>query len=461
MCIPGIHEISTFCCSVGKLANCDAEGFCQTWINYIEESIIGSLLRCFGHLCVAVFLKINRLSCDVQLEEACKIFKGFVRALCRAPFGGGILCEVPVFKIIDAFGKSFGDFVVGWGDSKAFKSKWTKTFMKYGDLRKTFTQFTLAVVGVGIGFGSHYLAPFLERFVGIEWSYFLCSLLLNFGGNIFCQLALQLALQFALAIGLPAEKCKFFDFGQLVAAVLRGVIGGYLVELAIKIPGNTATDVETGCVVGVDVEIFTSVEFGVADVDAGLDVVDEAPNPTHADTNVDTPDADSNSLKSIHSQLSEEDETKSKLRKLRRQKRHKKNKKALVSLDKLIDGVDDLDDLNFGDAGKDIIRMVEDGKEWIDVVVNALSDKFKTGYAARVIPLLANNGLEAKKAKKIVKAFMGLEILEDKLASGRSRHKLEKEKIEKIRDLKKFFNAIEDELEYDSASDSENCELAD
>lgn len=458
MCIPGVHEISTFCCSVGKLANCcDTEGFCQAWINYFEESIIGSLLRCFGHLCVAVFLKINRLSCDVQLEEACKIFKGFVRALCRAPFGGGILCEVPVFKIIDAFGKSFGDFVVGWGDSKAFKSKWTKTFMKYGDLRKTFTQFTLAVVGVGIGFGSHYLAPYLETFVGIEWSYFLCSLLLNFGGNIFCQLALQLA----LAIGLPAEKCKFFDFGQLVAAVLRGVIGGYLVELAIKIPGNTATDVETGCVVGVDVEIFTSVEFGVADVDAGLDVVDEAPNPTHADTNVDTPDADSNSLKSIHSQLSEEDETKSKLRKLRRQKRHKKNKKALVSLDKLIDGVDDLDDLNFGDAGKDIIRMVEDGKEWIDVVVNALSDKFKTGYAARVIPFLANNGLEAKKAKKIVKAFMGLEILEDKLASGRSRHKLEKEKIEKIRDLKKFFNAIEDELEYDSASDSEDCELAD
>ena len=132
-----------------------------------------------------------------------------------------------------------------------------------------------------------------------------------------------------------------------------------------------------------------------------------------------------------------------------------------MSLDKLIDGVDDLDDLNFSDAGKDIIRMVEDGKEWIDVVVNALSDKFKTGYAARVIPFLANNGLEAKKAKKIVKAFMGLEILEDKLASGRSRDKLEKEKIEKIRDLKKFFNAIEDELEYDSASDSEDCELAD
>ena len=100
MVIPAIHEISTVCSSVGKLVNCgDTKGFCEVWIKYSEESIIGSFVR-------AVFHAMTR-----NREEAVRICKGFIKAAIRFLFLGGLLIELPVFKQLDALGRYVGDLI--------------------------------------------------------------------------------------------------------------------------------------------------------------------------------------------------------------------------------------------------------------------------------------------------------------------------------------------------------------
>ena len=116
MVLPLFHELGTIATSVGKLVVGDTEGAGKAWVDYSEQSVIGSGAR-------AAYHGING-----DTEEATRIVKGMGRAAGRAVSqtvtGGGLLKEVPVFKELDKAGKSLGDLVVG--DTESAKKRFTE-----------------------------------------------------------------------------------------------------------------------------------------------------------------------------------------------------------------------------------------------------------------------------------------------------------------------------------------------
>lgn len=116
MVVPLFHELGTIATSVGKLIVGDTEGAGKAWVDYSEQSVIGSGAR-------AAYHGING-----DTEEATRIVKGMGRAAGRAVSqtvtGGGLLKEVPVFKELDKAGKSLGDLVVG--DTESAKKRFTE-----------------------------------------------------------------------------------------------------------------------------------------------------------------------------------------------------------------------------------------------------------------------------------------------------------------------------------------------
>ena len=116
MVVPLFHELGTIATSVGKLIVGDTEAAGKAWVDYSEQSVIGSGAR-------AAYHGING-----DTEEATRIVKGMGRAAGRAVSqtvtGGGLLKEVPVFKELDKAGKSLGDLVVG--DTESAKKRFTE-----------------------------------------------------------------------------------------------------------------------------------------------------------------------------------------------------------------------------------------------------------------------------------------------------------------------------------------------
>ena len=116
MVLPLFHELGTIATSVSKLVVGDTEGAGKAWVDYSEQSVIGSGAR-------AAYHGING-----DTEEATRIVKGMGRAAGRAVSqtvtGGGLLKELPVFKELDKAGKSLGDLVVG--DTESAKKRFTE-----------------------------------------------------------------------------------------------------------------------------------------------------------------------------------------------------------------------------------------------------------------------------------------------------------------------------------------------
>ena len=116
MVLPLLHELGTIATSACKLVVGDTEGAGKAWVDYSEQSVIGSGARAAYH----------GISGDT--EEATRIVKGMGRAAGRAVSqavtGGGLLKEVPVFKELDKAGKSLGDLVVG--DTESANKRFTE-----------------------------------------------------------------------------------------------------------------------------------------------------------------------------------------------------------------------------------------------------------------------------------------------------------------------------------------------
>ena len=257
MVIPGVHELSTFCSSVSKLVNCwDTKGASEVWIKYSEESIFGSAIT-------AAFHAIRR-----DNEEAIRIGKGFLKAAIRLIFLGGLLSEIPLFKELDAYGRRFGNRITKKDRGSSFQC------CKY-DWKKTITQLIQVGVGVGIGIGASYAAAALNPFVPNQWSYFLSSLVFSVIGNGVDQV---------IGILSKSRNCLDFDWGKIVAALLKGAICGGVIK-AIRDQSNRALNIETGCVAGVEFEVFLAaeaVEVAEAVSGAAIDPTGAAINPTGA-----------------------------------------------------------------------------------------------------------------------------------------------------------------------------------
>ena len=85
--IPILQEIGTSFMSLGDAICGDTKKARQRWVDYSEESLIGS----FG---VATYHKI-----DGNDKKADQYAKGFLRTTGQVLCGGGLLENVPVFQV--------------------------------------------------------------------------------------------------------------------------------------------------------------------------------------------------------------------------------------------------------------------------------------------------------------------------------------------------------------------------
>ena len=112
VCLPILQEASALGNSASKLLTGDVQAARRVWTEYADESVIGSGIT-------AVSAGINGDSATAKRRA-----KGCGRAFGRSLSGGGLLCNVPVFKELDKCGKSLGD-VIGGGDMESASKRWT------------------------------------------------------------------------------------------------------------------------------------------------------------------------------------------------------------------------------------------------------------------------------------------------------------------------------------------------
>lgn len=157
--VPVVHEVRTAGQSVGKLVVGDVKGAEKAWVDYSEESVIGSGVKAASY------------AVQGDLQQATRCAKGMGRATGQAVCGGGLLSDVPVFKELSKCGKSLGD-VIGGFDTDSARRCWTEEYVQEvrdpGAVPKALTSIgvTAGAVAVTVATGGLGTAAFVGAAAG-------------------------------------------------------------------------------------------------------------------------------------------------------------------------------------------------------------------------------------------------------------------------------------------------------
>ena len=161
----GLQELGTVCGSIGHLAVGDGKRAGDLWLEYREESVLGS--------------GVCAVRCAVlgDGDEAQRLAKGMGRAVGQSLTGGGVLRDVPVLHELAVCGESLGD-MIGGGDHESAARRWTEDYTetsvlgnatllatetdeqtrhrRSGNLKKAGTKaaISLAATGAALGIGA-------------------------------------------------------------------------------------------------------------------------------------------------------------------------------------------------------------------------------------------------------------------------------------------------------------------